>query len=499
MFRGPRRFSRLRAGAFSALALLALIACRPNGSSPASRSSVTLRVGVGQVPSSQGEGLTGLAQLLTLEGLVRSGDDGRPQAQLARDWRVSEDGRAVTVNLLAGVKFHDGTPLTAPVVVDALKSTLPVFMGPAFDDVDSVSASNSEQIVIRLRRPSAFLIDALEASIPKPGTTLVGTGPFIVADAKSPTEMRANPDYHLGRPVVDRITVQAFPSVRSAWAELLRDRLDMLYEVGVDAQDSLEASSQISVFNYNRRYQYVIVLNPQAEVFRSKEVRRALNIAIDRNALVREALGGRGLASSGPVWPHNYAFPREAGTLQSDPAAAARILSANKTGGKAAKVHFTCLVLPDAVTERIALVVKQQLAAVGIDMAVEEPGMNKALETMKNRQFEALLTTMISAPTLLRPYRIWHSGGAAGANSPTIDAALDRVRHAAAEDEYASAVAAFQQAMLDDPQAIFLAWLQSARAVSKRFVLPAPEPGRDIMSTIRLWKPATGDLHASRN
>ncbi|HYM24986.1 MAG TPA: ABC transporter substrate-binding protein [Vicinamibacterales bacterium] len=479
---------------------LALNACRPGGAQPASGSSVTLRVGVRDLPSSPTEGLTAVAGNLTLEALVRIGEDGRPQAQLAHDWRVSEEGRAVTVNLLSGVKFHDGTPLTAPVVVDALKSTLPVFMGPAFDDVESVSASSSEQIVIRLRRPSAFLIDALEASIPKPGTTLVGTGPFIVTDAKSPTEMRANPDYHLGRPIIDRITVQAFPSVRAAWAELLRDRLDMLYEVGVDAQDSLEASNQISVFNYNRRYQYVIVLNPQADVFRSKDVRRALNIAIDRNAVIRDALGGRGLASSGPVWPHNYAFPKDSATIQSDPAAAARMLSANQTGAnRGRKIHFPCLVLPGGVHERIALVVKQQLAAVGIDMSVEELGMDKVLESMKNRRFEALLNEMVSAPTLLRPYRMWHSGGSTGASSPTIDAALDRVRHAASDDEYASAVAAFQQAMLDDPQAIFIAWIESARAVTKRFVVPAPEPGRDIMSTIRLWKPAVSELHASRN
>ena len=72
------------------------------------------------------------------------------------------------------------------------------------------------------------------------------------------------------RPGIDRIVVQSFPSVRAAWAELLRDRLDMLYEVGLDALDSLETSTSVAVFTHTRHYQYIIVLNTQAEVFRRR-------------------------------------------------------------------------------------------------------------------------------------------------------------------------------------------------------------------------------------
>ncbi len=67
------------------------------------------------------------------------------------------------------------------------------------------------------------------------------------------------------------------------------------------------------------------------------------------------------------------------------------------------------------------------------------------------------------------------------------------------EKDYVQAVGALQQTFVDDPPAIFLAWSVRARAVSKRFVVPEAEPGRDVMSTLRLWKPATGDLRASRN
>lgn len=499
MHRGRGRFIALMVGM---VGVPSLTACDPaTGSRASDAEPTTLRVGSGQMPSSPGEGLRALAQTLTIESLARLTDDGRLAPWLARDWVVSVDRRTVTVNLRTGVKFHDGSLLNATVVADALKAALPAFMGPAAQDVESVSPVNDQQIVIRLRQSSAFLLDALETTVQKPGSPLVGTGPFIIPDPKSPTEMRANVDYYLGRPAIDRVTVEAFPSVRAAWAELLRGRVDMLYEVGIDALDSLEASSSISIYTFTRRYQYAVVLNNQSDALRSKDIRRALNMAIDREAVVREALNGHGTVSIGPVWPRNYAFRKDSPTFHFDAGAAAAILSnkntlpARGTGG----LHFTCLVRPDAVHERIALTLKRQLQAVGVDMTVEEVPIDRTVVAMKSRQFEAVLMEMISGPTLLRPYQMWHSGGAANASSATIDAALDRIRYSASDDEYLNGVAAFQQAVVDDPPAIFLAWMERARAVSKRFQVPAAEPGRDILSNLRLWKPTGVARQASRN
>ena len=55
--------------------------------------------------------------------------------------------------------------------------------------------------------------------------------------------------------------MRSYPTVRAAWAEMLRGQVDMLYEVGSDALDSLEASSQVAVYTFPRPYAYVIVLN----------------------------------------------------------------------------------------------------------------------------------------------------------------------------------------------------------------------------------------------
>jgi len=478
-----------------ATASLMLAACRPGDEPrPSAPEPSTLRVGIGQVATSPGLGLRSVIENLTLEQLATLSDDGRPRPALAKDWTVSSDGLELTVNLSPGVTFHDGSALTGAVVANALQNTLRATMGPALEDVDGVTAPNDQQVVVRFRRPSPFMLDSLEVFIQKRGPPAVGTGPFVPADPKSLTDLRANSQYHMGAPAIDRIVVTSFPSVRSAWAELLRGRIDMLMDVGTDALDSLETSSQVSIFTYTRHYQYLVAFNSQAPVFKSPQVRRAVAMAVDKNALVRDALNGRGLPSVGPVWPQNYAFRADFPTLPYSVEAAAAALAASGGQRQGNRLHFTCLVPPDAVNERLALVLKQQLAAVGVDMSLEETSMDHIVDALKNRRFEAALLEGVSGPTLLRPYQLWHSKGAVhpgGLGSPKLDDALDKIRHAPSEAEYLGAVAAFQQTIVDDPPAVFLAWIQRARAVTKRFVIPPVEQGRDVLSNLRLWKPTS--------
>jgi peptide/nickel transport system substrate-binding protein len=488
------------ARAMAAIALVGTLAsgCRQSaGTAGADGARPTLHIGVGLSAVSTGnEGLRNVAQLQTIENLARVTTDGRLQPWLAKDWSVSPDGRSVTVNLVSGVRFHDGSPLTAEIVADAVRASLPTTMGPAFSDVDGVSASGEHQIVIRLRRPSPFLLEALEVPVPKPGASLVGTGPFKVDNPQSPTEMRANDDYYLGKPTIGRIVVTNYPSVRAAWAEMLRGQLDMLYEVGGDALDSLEASSKISTFTFVRRYQYAVIMNNQSPIFRSKAFRQAVNFAIDREVIVRDGLNGHGVASTSPVWPYHYAFKPALARSGYDMKRAGQLLSDPTTP---AVRSFTCLIRPDATIERIALIVKRQLQQVGIEMSIEQVASDQMIAAIKSGRYEAVLNEMISGPTLLRAYQLWHSNGFWNYQSASIDAALDEIRYATSNDAYAAGVGRLQQAAIDDPPAAFLAWNERARAVSKNFVTVAVEEGRDIMLTLRQWKLAAGAVQASRN
>ena len=103
---------------------------------------------------------------------------------------------------------------------------------------------------------------------------------------------------------------------------------------------------------------------------------------------------------------------------------------------------------------------------------------------------------------MLRVSSLWDSRAEpnpAGFGDRTVDAAFDRVRSAEDETSYRQAVGDLQQAFIDDPPAIFLAWGERARAISKRFAVPPPEAGRDVIGTMRLWTPRNDERLASRN
>jgi peptide/nickel transport system substrate-binding protein len=466
--------------------------CRHGAGPLSNQPAATLRVGVGGLSVQAADaGLRQVVANLSVEGLVNFNEDGRPRPFLAESWIASPDGLTLTFQLHKQAKFHDGSPVTAPVVIGILKEALPRAMGGAYEDVADVQALDDSRIQFRLRRPAPLLIEALETTIQKPGKGGASVGPFV--PTSNPLELTANLDYYQGRPAIDKILFTPYPTVRAAWAELLRGDLDMLYEVNADSLDSLQSSSNMAVFSFVRHYQYMIIFGP-GPAFQSADLRRELNAVIDRDAVVRDGLNGHGVPSSGAVPPRHWALDSDAARFTFNPSIATHLPNRH--------FKFTCVVPADSVYERVALTVKRQLAAAGVDMQIKEITQDELAETANSSRFDAILVDAASGPSLFRSYRRWHSRGGSTTqtiDSPAIDAALDRVRHAASDEEYREGVRAFQQAIVDSPPAIFLAWGERARAVSRRFEVPRPEDGRDALATLRLWKPAADVKMASRN
>jgi ABC-type transport system substrate-binding protein len=364
-------------------------------------------------------------------------------------------------------------------------------MASVFEDVDDIVPTSDTEVRIQLKRPSPFVLESLESVIQKPGSDGIGTGPFAL---RGTNELRSFESYYLGRPTIDRITQTGYPSVRTAWAELLRGNLDMLYEVNLDALDSLKESTDVSLFSYLRHYQYMLVFGSHAPNLKTAAIRRELNAAIDREAIVKEGLNGHGIPSTGPLPPSHWALDKAAPKLAFDRKLAESLASRH--------LRFTCIVPADTVYERIALMVKQQLAAASVDMQVIEATQEQVVKAAENDQFEAILGDVISGPSVFRSYRHWYSKTSFRPKPmyiPLIDAALDRVRHAASDDEYRAGVTAFQQAIVNDPPAIFLAWGERARAVSRRFDVPAPEDSRDVLATLGQWRPKADQRAANSN
>jgi len=162
------------------------------------------------------------------------------------------------------------------------------------------------------------------------------------------------------------------------------------------------------------------------------------------------------------------------------------------------KIKFVCLVPPEF--ERVALVLQRQLEAVGVQMDLRESSLEGLDEALLKGDFDAVLTEFLSGPSVFRLYHIWHSQGLfkGHVGNDHVDEALDQIRFSKSDDEYQAAVRDFQKAVVQDPPAVFLAWSEKARAVNRRFDV-ATEPGRDILTTLRLWRPTNGFQSVGRN
>ncbi len=474
-----------------ACVILGAVGC--SKTAPTYSVSATLRVGVGGLPQLAPQ--AGLRQLVgnaSLEGLVSTFDNGRLRPWLAESWATSTDGLSVVISLRRNANFHDGTRVTAPIIATILKKNLPSALGPGFQDVRDITAVDDWHVKISLNQPSQFVVEALETAIQQPDKPGVGTGPFVAPAGAN--ELRANSGYYLGRPNIERVVWTLYPTVRAAWAELLRGNIDMLYEVNIDALDSLQSSTDVAVYSYVRHYQYVLTFGPNAGPLASPAVRRALNATINRDDLIRVALDGHGIPSTGPVPPGHWAFDRSVTGLRYDPEIAKTLTTKH--------LKFTCLVPADSAYERVALGIKQQLAQAGVEMIIQEAAQQDILNATQGGHFEAVLIDPIGGPTLFRSYRQFYSKTSFNPkprSSARVDAALDMIRHALTDEQYSAGVSAFQHAVVDDPPAVFLAWGERARAVTRKFDVVTEEKGRDILINLRLWRPAGMQQVVNRN
>src|SRR5437588_3185323 len=103
------------------------------------------------------------------------------------------------------------------------------------------------------KEPPTSVTRELDRPISSPSGSNIGTGPFYTsATGPSGIEMRANRSYYLGAPLIDKIELKPYESFRGAWADMLRGRLGMLYEVGLEGLESLKPASTVRVFTYRR-------------------------------------------------------------------------------------------------------------------------------------------------------------------------------------------------------------------------------------------------------
>jgi peptide/nickel transport system substrate-binding protein len=484
----------------------AVFACNKQAAQP--QAAATLRIGVGVPPQGSADiGVRALVDLLTTEAIVTNELDGRNGERIATRWSWNDDRTVLRLSLRSDIFFHDGTPLTPELAAQALTTSIKRGQSFSFSSVTSVAASGPDTVDITLKEPNSFLLSDLSlTSLRMPKRPEIGTGPFRLVQSGDHSVLQAFEKYHKGRPTLDTVAVDLYPTQRKAWTAMLRGELAVLYDVSGDAAEFVERETRLRTYTFPRAYYVPFVFNVRHPVLRNKEVRRAINEALNRTALIADGMRGRGTAADGPIWPGHWAYTESAERFAYNPEAArARLEKAGfpikpASGGRMpSRFSFTCLLLGDSRFERLAIVLQKQLAEVGIDLRLTPVTADEMGVRASKGDFDSFLYEM-AGRSLSWVYTFWHSPGDVSLIDTGYragDAMLDRIRRAPSEDEIRRGVADLMRVFHDDPPAAFIAWQVTSRAVSVGYDVMA-EPDRDIFFNVWKWRPAAAGQQASR-
>jgi peptide/nickel transport system substrate-binding protein len=260
-----------------------------------------LRIGAPGVPSAldPGAALEGASPLIArqvFDTLVawREGST-EVEPALATRWNVSRDGLVWSFTLREGVKFHDGSPLTALEVAASFErqlrpetqgtnKTWPLLLRGAPGVVKAVRVPNSRTVEIVLVQPYAPLLTVLAhpgLAIAKPSQAadapgrLIGTGPYRVVDASvGRLALEAMPGYWAGVPRSERLVFLDVSADDQAESELDSRSLDIWFPAGPPRR----AEGALSAPGLRIGY---LAFQTEKEPFSRRTLRQAVAAALD--------------------------------------------------------------------------------------------------------------------------------------------------------------------------------------------------------------------------
>ncbi|MFP5364183.1 MAG: ABC transporter substrate-binding protein [Thermoleophilia bacterium] len=343
--------------------------------------------------------------MMVYDSLFWSQTTDDPEPWLAQSATASDDNQTWTVKLRPNLTWHDGRPLTA----EDVKFTFDYFddapPGRWTHHVTDVPPYESSEVVdeqtvrFRFSAPAPqfkilpggdlpILPKHVWEDIERPGTATdidpIGSGPYKVAEIVSDQRYRleANEDYFKGKPLVDVIEMPVVRDVSAAFQALRTGQVDFVIDkVPPGIVDSLEEADGIEIHRGHDFFSTEIRFNARKEPFDNPDVRKAIALAIDRQALVDRVLQGDGDPGH-DSWIHPespWALPDAEGEY--DTARAQGMLDAAgfrrqgqgiRQSADGERLAFTVLVSsrdPEAL--RALQLIEGQLREIGVDMSTE--------------------------------------------------------------------------------------------------------------------------------
>lgn len=242
--------------------------------------------------------------LNVFEGLLMPNTKGELIPAIAEEYSVSEDGLYYTFKIREGIKFHNGNPLDVKDVEFSLKRMSGKDGFPPssalFQEIEDIKVLDGNRVQIKLKEAdSAFIYSLTEGIVPDENADQldknpIGTGPFRIAqyDREQQLVLDKFDDYWGEKAKVDRVTIFVVPNNETAFLKLLSGEINMLSRVDSKRVNELKNFNNVSA---PQNTVQIFALNNDVKPFDDERVRKAINLAINKDEITAGVMGGDGI------------------------------------------------------------------------------------------------------------------------------------------------------------------------------------------------------------
>lgn len=381
--------------------------------------------------------------------LVRLTEDNEFVGDLAESWEYKDDV-TVEFTLREGVKFHDGSVLTAEDVKYSLESQKDsAKVGHLVSMIDSVEVKDDTHFVIHMNEPSNALVSSLNhsgcailskahvekllAAGKKIEDEPMGTGPYKF-DNWTPGasfSLVKNPDYFNPERAAqnDKLTFKVISEDSARTIALENGELDLMINVPSTDAQKIRDNSKLALDEYTSTHVEYFTVNETKAPFDNVKVRQAISHAIKKDDIVIAAINNEGATFDNYIGAAAIGYYDVVTKYDYDVEKAKALLA---EAGYADGFTFTCYV-SNSTRATSATVIQANLAELGITMNIEQMEASTFYEKTGNGEHDACLAGWVAnaePDNTYRPLFTTERAGAGGNRSfyknPEVDALVDK-------------------------------------------------------------------------
>lgn len=445
----------------------------------------TLIIGTNADPATQDPSFTtGVLAATTGLGLVHDNLvdldlNFEPVPNLAKSWeQMNDEGTHWRFELQEGVKYHDGTDFNAEAAQYSFNRymTLESPHRELYADFDRVEVVDDYTIDIYLKGPYVDFFPTLATNtgmLSKSaveewgdedyGLHPIGTGPFKLTEWVHNDHMTftAFEDYWNGRPNSDEVIIKFIPDDTVRMLNLETGAIH-ISDIPPNQIKRMSTVDTVTLHEGASSTYELIVLNNEVAPFDNILVRRALNYAVDREAISEIVTDGYAPPAKGPMFPGTPFWDENLEAYDYDPQRARDLLAeAGYPTGFEVTMDVATIVVDWAE------VVQQQLAEVGVIVTLQQWEWGPFIQKLLGRDYNMVIVGWGGhGPTplaILEPWYHSHNIKAGGFNVQNIndtylDGLLDDLRVAMDIETSLPIIQEIQQRVIDQAYSVILAY-----------------------------------------